>query len=198
MGTELDATDWAIIGEIQRDARLSFNQLAKRVNLSAPSVAARIRRLEETGVIEGYHARISPAAVGWPVTAFVQLHCHPGRCLLKTAAAENFPEIAEIHRLSGSSCTMVTVRTASMAHLSSLLEAHRRACRCQLPHRARNTTGASGAQDPATAVRAHPPSRLEFVSGDAAATSSSRHQQRPCSPPVAPQPGTAYGGRQQP
>ena len=122
MGTELDATDWAIIGEIQRDARLSFNQIAKHVNLSAPSVAARIRRLEEARVIEGYHARISPAAVGLPLTAFVQLHCHPGRCLLKTSAAENFPEIAEIHRLGGSSCTMVKVRTASMAHLSSLLE----------------------------------------------------------------------------
>src|SRR5215470_5126255 len=74
MSTELDGTDWAIIGEIQRDARLSFNQIAKRVNLSAPSVAARVRRLEETGVIEGYHARISPAAVGLPLTAFVQLH----------------------------------------------------------------------------------------------------------------------------
>jgi Lrp/AsnC family leucine-responsive transcriptional regulator len=56
------------------------------------------------------------------VTAFLQLHCHPGRCLLKTAAAEQFPEIVEIHRLSGDSCTMVKVRTASMAHLSSLLE----------------------------------------------------------------------------
>ena len=49
MGTDLDPTDWAIIGQIQRDARLSFNQIAKRVNLSAPSVAARIRRLEEAG-----------------------------------------------------------------------------------------------------------------------------------------------------
>jgi Lrp/AsnC family leucine-responsive transcriptional regulator len=122
MDTDLDPTDWAIIGQIQHDARLSFNQIAKRVNLSAPSVAARIRRLEEAGVIEGYHARIRPAAAGLPLTAFIQLHCHPGRCLLKTSAAENFPEIVEIHRLSGRSCTMVKVRTASMAHLSSLLE----------------------------------------------------------------------------
>ncbi len=94
------------LGHHRGDPALSFNQIAKRVNLSAPSVAARIRR----------------AAAGWPVAAFVQLRCHPGRCLLKTSAAENFPEIAEIHRLSGSSCTMVKVRTASMAHLSSLLE----------------------------------------------------------------------------
>jgi Lrp/AsnC family leucine-responsive transcriptional regulator len=122
MDAEMDATDWAILGEVQRDARLSFNQIAKRVNLSAPSVAARIRRLEQAGIIEGYHARINPAAVGLPLTAFIQLHCHLGRCLLKTSAAENFPEIVEIHRLSGSSCSMVKVRTASMAHLSWLLE----------------------------------------------------------------------------
>ena len=122
MNAELDPTDWAILTEIQRDARQSFNQIARRVNLSAPSVAARIRRLEEAGVIEGYHARVNPAAAGLPLTAFIQLHCHLGRCLLKTSAAEKFPEIAEIHRLSGSSCAMVKVRTASMAHLSSLLE----------------------------------------------------------------------------
>jgi Lrp/AsnC family transcriptional regulator, leucine-responsive regulatory protein len=122
VGAELDSTDWAILAEVQRDARLSFNQIAKRVNLSAPSVAARIRRLEESGVIKGYHARIDPAAAGLPLTAFLQLHCRPGLCLLKSSAAEEFPEIVEIHRLSGSSCTMVKVRTASMAHLSSLLE----------------------------------------------------------------------------
>lgn len=69
MGTDLDSTDWAIIGELQRDARLSFNQIAKRVNLSAPSVAARIRRLEETKVITGYHASISPDAAGLPLAA---------------------------------------------------------------------------------------------------------------------------------
>jgi len=96
--------------------------MSSQVSRAGPAVAARIRRLEEAGVIEGYHARISPAAAGLPLTAFIQLHCHPGRCLLKTSAAENFPEIAEIHRLSGSSCTMVKVRTASMAHLSSPLE----------------------------------------------------------------------------
>jgi len=120
--TELDATDWAIVRELQRDARQSFNQLAKRVNLSAPSVAARVRHLEDAGVIEGYQARISPAAVGLPLTAFLELHCHLGRCLLKTSAAERFLEIVEIHRLSGSSCTMIKARTTSMAHLSALLE----------------------------------------------------------------------------
>jgi Lrp/AsnC family leucine-responsive transcriptional regulator len=122
VATELDATDWAIIRELQRDARLSFNQIAKRVNLSPPSVATRIRRLEDTNVIQGYHARIDPAAAGLPLTAFLRLRCRLGRCLLKTSTAEQFPEIVELPRLSGDSCSMVKVRTASMAHLSSLLE----------------------------------------------------------------------------
>ena len=93
MAHDLDATDWAIMHELQRDARLSFNQLAKLVNLSAPSVAARIRRLEDEKIIEGYHAQIDPAAAGLPLTAFLQLHCRTGRCLLKTATSEQFPEI---------------------------------------------------------------------------------------------------------
>ena len=68
------------------------------------------------------HRIREPAAVGLPLTAFLQLHCHVGRCLLKTSAAERFPEIVEIHRLSGASCSLVKVRTASMAHRASLLE----------------------------------------------------------------------------
>jgi Lrp/AsnC family transcriptional regulator, leucine-responsive regulatory protein len=122
MSIDLDTTDWAIIRELQRDARQSFNQIAKRVSLSAPSVAVRVRRLEDAGVIEGYHARINAESVGLPLTAFLQLHCRNGRCLLQNAASKTFPEIVEIHRLSGGACSMVKVRAASMAHLSSLLE----------------------------------------------------------------------------
>jgi Lrp/AsnC family leucine-responsive transcriptional regulator len=119
---ELDATDRAIIRELQRDARLSYNQIAQRIKLSAPSVAARVRRMENAGVIEGYHARVNPDAFGVPLAAFLQLQCRYGHCLLKTSSSRDFPEIVEIHRLSGRSCTMVKVRTASMEHMSALLE----------------------------------------------------------------------------
>jgi Lrp/AsnC family transcriptional regulator, leucine-responsive regulatory protein len=100
-----------ITGEIQRDARLWFNQIAKQVNLSAPPVTARIHPLEQPGVIEGHHAHINPAAA--------ELHCHPGRCPLTTSAAEQFPQNIETHRLSGNSYTTIKLPTASMAHLSS-------------------------------------------------------------------------------
>src|SRR6266542_4303816 len=53
MDRPLDQTDWRIIGELQRDGRLSYNQLGRRVNLSPPAAAERVRRLEESGVTAG-------------------------------------------------------------------------------------------------------------------------------------------------
>lgn len=122
MNRELDQTDWRIIAELQEDGRLSFKQLGARVNLSPPAVAERVRRLEESGVIAGYRADISPAAAGQPLSAFVQMRCATGRCLLKTTRADDFPEVVEIHKLSGSSCSMLRVRVTSMAHLEGLFE----------------------------------------------------------------------------
>jgi Lrp/AsnC family transcriptional regulator, leucine-responsive regulatory protein len=122
MSKTLDPTDWRILDELQRDGRLSYNQLARRVNLSAPAVAERVRRLEEQGVIAGYQARVDPGKAGLPLTAFIQMRCTPGRCLLKTSSADDLPEVVEVHKLSGESCSMLKVRVASMQHLEGLFE----------------------------------------------------------------------------
>ena len=81
-----------------------------------------MRRLEEAGVISGYRAVVDPARAGLPLTAFVQMRCAHRRCLLKTTTPDDQPEGVEVHKLSGSSCTMLKVRVASMAHLEGLLE----------------------------------------------------------------------------
>lgn len=117
-----DELDWRILAELRADGRLSYNQLGQRVHLSAPAVADRVRRLERAGIITGYQARVDAARAGLPLTAFVQMRCALGRCLLKTSGASDYPEVVEIHKLSGDSCTMLKVRTASMAHFEGLLE----------------------------------------------------------------------------
>jgi Lrp/AsnC family leucine-responsive transcriptional regulator len=122
MDRTLDATDWRILAELQRDGRLSYNQLGKLVTMSPPAVAERVRRLEESGVISGYTARVDAARAGLPLSAFIQLRCSLGKCLLKTTTADDFPEIVEIHKLSGTSCSMLRLRLTSMAHLEDLLE----------------------------------------------------------------------------
>jgi Lrp/AsnC family leucine-responsive transcriptional regulator len=119
---ELDDVDWKILAELQADARLSFNELSRRIHLSAPAVAERVRRLEESGVIAGYAARIAADKAGQPMLAFIQLRCKLHRCLLKTTGADDYPEITEVHKLSGEHCTMLKVRAASLVHLEGLIE----------------------------------------------------------------------------
>jgi len=119
---KLDDLDWRLLAELQDDARLSYNELARRVHLSSPAVAERVRRLEQAGVIAGYSARVDPSLAGQPLLAFIQLRCSLGQCLLRTATAEDYPEITEIHKLSGEHCTMLKVRAASLAHLEGFSE----------------------------------------------------------------------------
>ncbi len=119
---ELDDLDWRILDELQSDARLSFKELGRRVNLSAPAVAERVRRLEEGGVLTGYHASVNPQRAGFPIAAFVEMRCALASCLLKTGTAEDFPEVVEIHKLSGDHCSMLKVRAASLEHFEGLLE----------------------------------------------------------------------------
>lgn len=118
----LDSTDWKILRELQEDARLSYNELGRRVGLSAPAVAERVRRLEETGIIMGYGAQVSLPKVGLGLLALIQLRCDPGKCLLKTGRAEDFPEVLEIHKLSGGHCTLLKVAVSSLEHLEAFNE----------------------------------------------------------------------------
>jgi Lrp/AsnC family leucine-responsive transcriptional regulator len=118
----LDETDWQVLRELQADGRLSYHELGRRVGLSAPAVAERVRRLEDAGVITGYVARVDAASAGLPVAAFIQMRCRLDRCLLKTSEADDYPEVVEIHKLSGDYCSMLKVRAASIEHLEGVIE----------------------------------------------------------------------------
>jgi Lrp/AsnC family leucine-responsive transcriptional regulator len=118
----LDSTDWKILRELQKDARISFHELGRRVGLSSPSTAERVRRLEEAGILRSYGARVEPTKVGLPLLAFIQMRCNPGTCLFKTGSAEQFPEVLEMYKLSGSHCALLKVAVSSMQHLEDLNE----------------------------------------------------------------------------
>ncbi|MBM6752377.1 Lrp/AsnC family transcriptional regulator [Mediterraneibacter glycyrrhizinilyticus] len=69
----MDSTDRKILALLQQNARMTVKELAGRVSLSAPSVAARIQKMEESGVIAGYHAVINTEMAGYPIRAFIQV-----------------------------------------------------------------------------------------------------------------------------
>jgi Lrp/AsnC family leucine-responsive transcriptional regulator len=118
----VDAMDWALLAELQADARLSFSELSRRVHLSAPAVAERVRRLEETGVIAGYHARVDLARAGRKVSALIRMSCYGVRCVLRDEQALAWPEIVEVHRVTGDTCCLLRVATTSMGAFEELID----------------------------------------------------------------------------
>ncbi|PRX52968.1 AsnC family transcriptional regulator [Nonomuraea fuscirosea] len=118
----VDAMDWELLRELQENARLSFNELSRRVHLSPPAVAERVRRLEEAGVITGYHATVDPARAGWTVSAFVQLTCYGPTCVLRDPEVATWPEVREIHRVTGDVCSILKIAVPSMAAFERLID----------------------------------------------------------------------------
>ncbi|WP_211246528.1 Lrp/AsnC family transcriptional regulator [Amycolatopsis taiwanensis] len=114
--------DWEILRELQDNARLSFNELSRRVHLSPPAVAERVRRLETAGVITGYHAEIDAERVGWGVNAFIRMSCYGQHCVLRDPEVPGWPEIREIHRVTGDACSILKVAAESMATFERLID----------------------------------------------------------------------------
>jgi Lrp/AsnC family leucine-responsive transcriptional regulator len=117
-----DETDWRILDELQRDGRLSFSELGRRVAMSSPAVTERVRRLEEVGVITGYRAVLDPARVGRPIQAIVRVRMTPGRGYdaFDGRLAER-KEVLEAHHVTGDDCYLVKVAVPSMADLESVV-----------------------------------------------------------------------------
>jgi Lrp/AsnC family leucine-responsive transcriptional regulator len=117
----LDGTDWRILEELQRDARLSAAELGRRVHLSPPAVAARVGRLEDAGVIAGYRADLSLAALGLEVMAFVRVRSSSGAHRPFLDAIADRREVLECHHVTGEDCFVVKVAAASLAHLEEVV-----------------------------------------------------------------------------
>lgn len=124
MTESLDVTDWAILTEVQRDGRIPFTELARRVNLSASATKERVRRLEEAEVITGYRAEVNPERTGYPVMAVVRLK-YPGpgtRHQPLRRLLEERSEILECLRTTGDDCYVMKVAATSMAHLEEIVD----------------------------------------------------------------------------
>lgn len=121
----MDAIDRRILSALQRDGRLSVTDLAAEVGLSQTPCARRLARLEETGVIEGYSARIDQARVGLPVSIFIWVELDKQSKDAIDAferAVRSFDRVMECHLMTGSRDILMRVVAADLADFDRFLE----------------------------------------------------------------------------
>ncbi|MBL4785932.1 MAG: Lrp/AsnC family transcriptional regulator [Cohaesibacteraceae bacterium] len=119
---DLDVVDRKLLRALDQNARISIADLARQVDLSAPSVAERIRRLEDSGVITGYHAQIDPVALGLPIAAWLRIRPIPGSLHLVADLLRDLPQIVECDRITGDDCFIARAHLPDMAALEILID----------------------------------------------------------------------------
>ncbi|GFE83594.1 AsnC family transcriptional regulator [Steroidobacter agaridevorans] len=122
MHFNVDRLDSLILAHLEREARIGFSELGRRIGLSSPAVAERIRRLEASGVITGYHAHIDPASIGRGIQAIVKITIPGTECPNIGKYAEDLRAVVECHRLTGEHSALLKVLVGSIAELESLVD----------------------------------------------------------------------------
>jgi Lrp/AsnC family leucine-responsive transcriptional regulator len=118
----LDAISWKLLHLLQENARRSFSELGREVGLSPPAVAERVRRLEEAGIITGYHAAVAPARLGFALLAFMRLSDVGERGERVAVLVRELPEVLECHRVTGSDSYILKVVATSIADLEAIID----------------------------------------------------------------------------
>lgn len=118
----LDEINIRLLEELDQDPRVSMAALGRRIGMSSPAVAERIRRMEETGVIRGYAITINPAALGLPIGAYIRIRPHTGQLQRIADLARAIPEVVECHRITGEDCFILKVYLPTIDQLDGILD----------------------------------------------------------------------------
>ena len=120
---DLDHVDLHILAELQADGRMTNVELARRIGLSAPPCLRRVRRLEEGGVIRGYHADLDPGVLGWQITFFALVGLETQKEAVLSASERmvcGWPEVRECHMIRGGGDFLLRLVARDTAHENAL------------------------------------------------------------------------------
>jgi Lrp/AsnC family leucine-responsive transcriptional regulator len=118
----MDKTNWKLLKLLEQNGRLTYAELGKMVHLTAPAVAERVRKLEESGVITGYSVQVNLEKAGIPITALVECQVYRTKEREFKALVMSLDEVIECYNVTGPYAFVLKVGVKSMSKLDALLE----------------------------------------------------------------------------
>ncbi|MEM4603648.1 MAG: Lrp/AsnC family transcriptional regulator, partial [Candidatus Nezhaarchaeales archaeon] len=122
MHTKLDEIDKAILRELVNDARLSFREIARRIGVSTATVASRVKRMEEEGVIKGYTTIVDVEKLGYDVAALIEIVISRGKVVDIEDEIAKMPNVQAVYDVTGQSDAIIIARFKSRAELSKFIK----------------------------------------------------------------------------
>ncbi|MFX0558097.1 Lrp/AsnC family transcriptional regulator [Maribacter sp. CXY002] len=122
MKHKIDDINWKILKKLQHNARESFANIGRSVGLTAPAVGERVKKMEDLGIIEGYHAKISHSSTGHQLKAIITLKAFMGKLKPFLAIVETFEEVVNCYRITGTENIVMEVILKDQFHLEKFID----------------------------------------------------------------------------
>lgn len=118
----VDPIDRKILAELSKSPRTSVAGLSKRIGMSRPAVAERIRRLEESSVIAGWTVQLNPVSLGLPLTVVIRIRPMPRQLATVADLLRSMPWVVECLRITGEDCYLARAHVPSVSALEQLID----------------------------------------------------------------------------
>ncbi|QLE00432.1 Lrp/AsnC family transcriptional regulator [Galbibacter sp. BG1] len=119
---KIDDLNWAILKLLQQNARFTNAEIGRKIGLSSPAVAERIKKLEDVGVINGYTAEINHIETGYQLKAFVTLRAFMGKLKPFLEQVKQFKEVLNCYRITGNENLVMEVVLYDQFHLEEFID----------------------------------------------------------------------------
>ena len=122
MENKVDTLNWKILDCLQLNARESFVSIGKKVGLTPPAVAERVKKMEDLGIIEGYKTVVSHAKLGLQLRAMVAMRAFVGKLKPFLIKVETFDEVIHCYRITGNENIIMEVVLKDQFHLEQFID----------------------------------------------------------------------------
>ena len=122
LNSVIDPINWSILGCLQKNARESFASIGRKVGLTSPAVAERVKKLEDLGVITGYKAFLSHTLTGHQLKAIITLRAFMGKLKPFLEIVKNYDEVINCYRVTGNENIVMEVVLKDQFHLERFID----------------------------------------------------------------------------
>ncbi|MFC5046500.1 Lrp/AsnC family transcriptional regulator [Aquimarina hainanensis] len=119
---KVDKLSWDILESLQENARLSNAEIGRKIGLSSPAVAERIKKMEDCGILQGYKADVSHMKLDYQLKAFISLKAFMGRLKPFLAKVSDFTEVLNCYRITGNENIIMEVVLQDQLHLQEFID----------------------------------------------------------------------------
>tara|TARA_R100001369_G_C3316879_1_gene168249 strand:+ start:1550 stop:1987 length:438 start_codon:yes stop_codon:yes gene_type:complete len=118
----IDDLNWKILKHLQKNARLSSAEIGRQIGMNSPAVSERIKKMEDAGIIHGYHTVVSPFEAGYQLKAIITLRAFMGKLKPFLEKVKTYDEVLNCYRITGNENIVMEVALRNQKHLEAFID----------------------------------------------------------------------------